>query len=143
MSDASKKKRIRLSKLLQELLGQPVSIKNLTDKEIADLVEGYAVMSNGEALATKLMQLAVQGKEWAVQIVLERTEGRAVQAAKEDGSDRTTEEKLDHVTAQHLNSLAKRFVKPDEQEDRSEPENVATGPASKLLDLHKDGAGGS
>lgn len=147
-------KKIVLSKLLRDLLGRPVSIKNLSAKEVSELVEGFQVMNNGEALAEKLMQLAVQGKEWAIAIVLERTEGRAVQAAKEDGSDKTTEERLDYITTQHLNSLAKRHVErqQDEQpiapvhepaEVGSRPQNVSAGPASKLLGLRKDGPDGS
>ena len=147
-------KKIILSKLLKDLLGKPVSIKNLSAAEISELVEGFQVMSNGEALAEKLMQLATLGKEWAIQIVLERTEGRAVQAAKEDGSDKTTEERLDYITTQHLNSLAKRHLERQQDEQRlppppepaevgGEPQNVAAGPASKLLGLRKDGPNSS
>lgn len=139
---AQQNKRVVLSKMLRDLLGQPVSVKNLSKAEIDNLVEGHQVMSNGEALAQKLMEMAVQGKEWAISLVLERTEGKAVQATKEDGSDRTTEERLNNITAKHLNSLTAAYVAdPQPEADPAAAAPVADGadrPASRLLGLPRN-----
>lgn len=124
---AKDSKKAKLSAMLKELLNKPVSIANMSPEEIASLAEGYHTFNNGEALAAKIMQLATMGREWAVQVVLERTEGRAVQGAKEDGTDRSTEEKLDDITMKHLNAIAKRSAVVQEVKHVADEHGDAAG----------------
>jgi hypothetical protein len=157
MSETNGKKRrdAKLSRWLKELLGRnaPIEIQ-----DIDELADGQPGKTNAEALAEIIVREAVVNKErWAIELIADRTEGKPVQAVKNDEGDRTTEERIADVTVAHLNQLAGSVGKPggagDGQRphagtgepaepphpDRADPGDRAPRPARPLLDLPPDG----
>lgn len=148
MSDSAKKRRdTKLSKWLKELLG-----RNAPEvfQDIQELAEGYPGKTNAEVIAEKVIEAARDGKQWAIELVHDRTEGKPVQAVKPDEGDRTTEERIEDVTVHHLNDLARKLATvgagPDPESDDSgadrdqaRPATDAPGAARNPLDLPEDG----
>jgi hypothetical protein len=156
MSDEKRKRRdAKLSRWLKEILGRsaPIDVQS-----IDELAEGNPGKTNAEVLAEIVVREAVVNKErWAIELIADRTEGKPVSAAKDEGGDRTTEERIADVTVAHLNDLAARVGKPpvrsdDERADagaaepaerpdadRPRPRDRTAPPARGLLDLPPDG----
>ena len=150
-----KRRDTKLSKWLRELLGRNAPIEF---QDQAELLAGEPGKTNAEIIAEAVVAAAREGKQWAIELVHDRTEGKPVQAVKADEGDRSVEERITDVTVQHLNDLAARFAdagpapagpvgadsdaQPDDPEphaDAAGPGHTATAPARKLLDLPKDG----
>lgn len=144
MAKASERK--KLSTLLRELLGKraPMDLLKEIDPDLVTQMEaGVPAPTLAELVAKKVVRLALDPQkqsQWAVELVFDRTEGKAVQGAamKDDGRD--TEKRLSDLTTEHLNSLAATYAKSAKpRRPEAEPQAEASGPASKLLDLRKDG----
>jgi hypothetical protein len=143
--------RAKLVDTMKVMLGERATVKLLNEIDpglIASIRAGTPVPTLAELLVDKVIKLALDPKranQWAVELIFDRVEGKSVkgQAIREDG--RQIEERLDEITTEHLNSLAAQFAKnePGELVERRNIEDRTPGPASKLLDLHKDRAAGS
>ncbi len=152
-----KRRDTKLSKWLRELLGRNAPIEF---QDQAELLAGEPGKTNAEIIAEAVVAAAREGKQWAIELVHDRTEGKPVQAIKPDEGDRSVEERINDVTVQHLNDLAVRFAdggsgaapagpvgadsvaEPDDPESdahATRPGDTAAAPARKLLDLPKDG----
>ena len=150
-----KRRDTKLSKWLRELLGKNAPIEF---QDQAELLSGEPGKTNAEIIAEAVVAAAREGKQWAIELVHDRTEGKPVQAIKPDDGDRSVEERINDVTVQHLNDLAAKLgnagdpppapvgadsvAEPDDPEphaDPSGPGHAAAAPARKLLDLPKDG----
>lgn len=151
---ARKRRDTKLSKWLRELLGRNAPI-DFQDQ--AELLAGEPGKTNAEVIAEAVVAAAREGKQWAIELVHDRTEGKPVQAVKADEGDRSVEERINDVTVQHLNDLAAKLgnigdspapplsADPQPEPDAPEPHANAAGsghpaaaPAHKLLDLPKD-----
>jgi hypothetical protein len=93
----------------------------------------------GELLVRKILRLALSSEkanQWAVELVFDRLEGRAGTAAPPVDTGRVIEDRLDGVTTDHLNSLAK-IAGAEADEELAEG---ADRPTAKLLEMsaHRD-----
>lgn len=150
--------RIKLSKLLKDGLEK---VADASHQKLNEVTNQMTTLTNGEVFRDKIIELALQGKEWAANLLVERVEGKAPVADKQaDGGD--VESRLEDVTIHHLNALAgfgqqqSAVSQPAASEDGGvgkEPASSGTGdkPArrpSRLLDLPSNrarrpkGAGG-
>ena len=144
----SNTERTQLLGIIKKMLGERASmelLKEVAPDIIPELKNGTPVPVVAELLVNKVVRLALDPKksnQWAVELIFDRVEGKAVQGRpiREDG--RVLEDRLDEVTATHLNSIAAKFAKQaaSELSSRGEAENKPAGPAAKLLDLHKNRA---
>lgn len=91
----------QLTKVLRRLLGQT------PPRELMD-VEGVGqVATNAEALGAVILREALAGRQWAVEMMRDQTEGKPVRAAQVNNADNETEKMLDRVGQAQLNALAK------------------------------------
>lgn len=162
-SEPKKRRDTKLSKWLRELLGRNAPIEF---QEQAELLAGEPGKTNAEVIAEAVLAAAREGKQWAIELVHDRTEGKPVQAIKPDEGDRSVEERINDVTVQHLNDLANGLAAklgdsgggntggsqpvtvgadpaaesddPEPDADAAGPGHPAAAPARKLLDLPKD-----
>lgn len=137
--------KVLLSERLEAYLGQKASRELIeeVDKELLkELTPGAPMPKIADMIVHRLVKSALSGKEWALQAVYDRMEGKApigVQA-KDDG--RALEDKLDGITTQHLNTLASSVTGKGEADDQ------AAHPAGRLPpargnDLYQDQPGDS
>lgn len=141
--------RTRLSDALREMLGQKASVqlvKEVAPELMNQLTAGKSLPTIAELLVKKVVGMALDPKrqcQWAVELIFDRMEGKAVQGAAVREDARITEEKLDDLTAEHLNSIAAEFSKDAARElAGSDAEDAAHRPAADDLDLPDDGADG-
>jgi hypothetical protein len=93
----------QLSVILKRMLGESPPPALLT--EIQGVEEAG---TNAEVLAAVIMSQAIAGKQWAVELVRDQTEGKPQRAAQEGNAPKETEDFLDRVGKNHLNEIAKR-----------------------------------
>lgn len=62
-------------------------------------------MSNAERIMRLLVDKAVQGQQYALEMVLDRYEGKAVRAQQVNTQDQTVEEHIDRQKVALLNGL--------------------------------------
>ena len=102
-------------------------------------------ISKFELLNRRLVDLAITNPakyQWAVQLIFDRTEGRAAQSATDpEDSSRDFDSKLSRIGKQHLQTFVPTSVIRNAQ-DSDEAKVVAPGPASAILDLPDDRSGG-
>lgn len=65
------------------------------------------VGSNAEALAAVVMRLALEGKQWAVEMVRDQSEGKPQRGVQVDDTGPKVESFLDRISTARLNDLAK------------------------------------
>jgi hypothetical protein len=65
------------------------------------------IATNAEALAAIIWREALAGRQWAVEMVRDQTEGKPVRAAQINSGESEIEEMLDAVGKTRLNKLAK------------------------------------
>lgn len=146
-----KRRDTKLSLWLKQILGKAAPIEF---QIINDLAEGDPGRTNAEVVAEKVVEAAREGKQWAIELCYDRTEGKPAQSAKADVDDTRVEERINDVTKQHLTILAEKLGAPisahtvpvaEESDDgrRDHPGQRAAGPARSILDLPKDEAGDS
>lgn len=63
--------------------------------------------NNAELLAAIIMREAHGGRQWAVEMIRDQTEGKPIRAAQVNNSEQEIEDQLDRVSADALNRLAK------------------------------------
>lgn len=63
-------------------------------------------MSNAEVLTRLLVDKALQGNQFALEMVLDRYEGKPVRAQTVQSADTSIEEQIDKASVALLNSLA-------------------------------------
>lgn len=141
----------RLSDILKGMLGKKATAELLREVDpdlLTRLRAGMETPTVAELVAKKIIRLAMDPKksnQWAVELILDRMEGRSPKAPplREDAG--VTEEKLDALTAEHLNSIASSFARDSAagNDGKAEPpaEETTDGPAAKLLGLSKDKIG--
>lgn len=64
--------------------------------------------TNAELIGAVVMREAHAGKQWAIEMVRDQTEGKPVRAAQVNNSEGEIEDQLDRVSAAALNRLAKK-----------------------------------
>lgn len=91
----------QLSVILKRMLGEnaPPALLGLEGVE--------KIVTNAELLAAVVMGQAVAGKQWAVEMVRDQTEGKPQRAAQEGNAQNETEGFLDRVGQSRLNDIAK------------------------------------
>jgi hypothetical protein len=151
-----KRRDTKLSKWLKEILGKNAPIEFQIED---DLLSGHPGRTNAEVIADAVIAEARKGKQWAIEVVYDRTEGKPVQAIKQDDGDRTFEERITDVTVKHLNDIAAHrsapAAKPPVGADSPPPDDAGTAepaavagerparPARDFLDLPQNGVGDS
>ena len=73
------------------------------------MAEGEAGFTAAEVLAHKVMSRAIDpdtNNKWAIEMILDRTEGKPVSAEKKSDEGRHIEERLDNITKGYLNEMA-------------------------------------
>jgi hypothetical protein len=92
----------QLSKVLKRMLGERVPVELLSIQGVTQL------MTNAEALASIVMAQALAGKQWAVEMIRDQSEGKPVRAAQENNHAASeTETFLDRIGVARLNELTK------------------------------------
>lgn len=95
--------------------------------------QGIAGFTAAEVMAHKVMSLAIapeKANRWAIEMILDRTEGKPVSAEKKTDEGRHIERRLDEVTAAHLNEITEGVVstriggKSAQPEKEGEPDKV-------------------
>lgn len=141
--------KVKLTEHIKSLLGQRATGELLKEVDPALLAEMQAdaeMPTLAALVAKKVIRLALdpqKSHQWAVELIMDRTEGRAVQGAppKEDG--RIIQEKLDNLTREHINSLTTKFAEVTaasvKEFEESQPSDDDAGPAARLLDLPRNG----
>lgn len=139
---AAKQERELLTKLLRHRLTDPCPPSQLPPAMQAAMSPGQKAPTYGDAIVFQLMDAAMQGREWAIEQVLDRTEGKPVQAVRQEDVDRTTNEMLNDVTTQLLNKFAanKPAAKSGASSQTVSSDPSAGSPATRLLHLSKNGA---
>jgi hypothetical protein len=137
--------KIKLAETLKELLGQIASAKLLAEVDpelLKELTAGKTAPTIAELVVKKVIRLALDPKtqcQWAIELIFERVEGKAVQGSplREDG--RMIEDRLDDITREHLNSLAATFAKQATNDLITD--NAGTEEPTKGTPLAPDDAG--
>lgn len=132
-----------LTKLLRSKLSEPCPPKLLPPTMQAAMKVGGKTPTYGDAVVHQLLEAAVVDKrEWAIEQILDRTEGKPVQAIRQEDSDRTTGEMLNDVTLKLLNRFASGIAPAKPAVNGSRPADVEAAPTgsptSRLLFLPKD-----
>lgn len=65
-------------------------------------------MSNAEVLTRGLVAAALEGKQFAIEAVLDRYEGKPVRANQVQTADTTVEEQIDRQSVALLNQIAEK-----------------------------------
>ena len=95
----------QISRVLKRLLGE-------APPELVEYgVSGGSVPTNAEALAAVILKAALDGKQWAVELIRDGTEGKPIRAAQVNTSGAEVEEQLDRISTMRLNELAKVLTK--------------------------------
>jgi hypothetical protein len=102
MSDKKRKDR-KLSHWLKVKLGSPAPMEY---QDVQSMAEGKPQKLVGEVIADNIAREAMKGERWAIELSYDRTEGKPIQAVKEDTGERSVEERIEDVTKHHLNELA-------------------------------------
>jgi hypothetical protein len=139
------------SDALKRILGERVSVEflQLYPEMVDAMAEGEPAPTWNDLITRKIVAAAADPKktnQWAIEMILERVEGRAVQGEPASDGGRAIEERLDDITQRHLNDLAAQFVESGglaSSAASGEPAAAADGPASKLMGLPGNRAGGS
>lgn len=152
MATVQKKLRQKLSDLIRQMLGERASIKLLKEIDedlVKELAAGKTVPTIAELLTQKIIKHALDPKEknqWAIELILDRVEGKPGLGVAARPEDRVIEEQLDAITTEHLNAIASKYAKRKASDELAGPtgiEDTAAGPAARLLDLSKDGPAGA
>lgn len=91
----------QLSAVLKRMLGDAPPSELLAVGGITQ------VGSNAEALAAVVMRLALEGKQWAVEMVRDQSEGKPQRGVQVDDTGPKVESFLDRISTARLNDLAK------------------------------------
>lgn len=84
-------------------------IKNILAEVAADRYqEDGTRMSNAEVLTRGLVAAALEGKQFAIEAVLDRYEGKPVRANQVQTADTTVEEQIDRQSVALLNQIAEK-----------------------------------
>ena len=102
VSDRGGETGTQLSRVLKRLLGETAPT------ELMGAVGLSRVATNAEAVAAVVMREALAGKQWAVEMVRDQTEGKPVRAAQINSNEAEIEDQLDRVSTAALNQIAKR-----------------------------------
>lgn len=92
----------QLSRVLKRMLGE-------TPPPALLEVDGVGrVATNAEALAAVIQREAFAGRQWAVEMWRDQTEGKPVRAAQLNNNEQEVEDQLDRVSTAALNRLAEK-----------------------------------
>jgi hypothetical protein len=92
----------QLSRVLKRMLGEAPPSVLLS-------VDGIGrVGTNAEALGAIIQREAFAGKQWAVEMWRDQTEGKPVRAAQVNNTDQEVEDQLDRVSTAALNRLTQK-----------------------------------
>jgi hypothetical protein len=85
---------------------------------------GGPQLTYAQVIALQTIQAAAAGKEWAIQMVRDTTEGKPGAMVKDEGGDRQIDERLDDNLSKHLNGLlgAGGDAGADAPDQRDDPE---------------------
>lgn len=91
----------QLSRILKKMLGQR------PPAELMDIEGVGEAATNAEMLAAVIVREALAGKQWAVEMVRDQTEGKPVRAAQMNNNESEIEDMLDRVSTNKLNQFTK------------------------------------
>lgn len=149
-----KRKDTKVSRWLKRRLADPAPIEF---QDIDAMAGGAPQKLVGEVIAENVTREAMKGERWAIELTFDRSEGKPIQAVKDDASDRSVEERLEDVTRHHLNQLALAAggeplaaavgadsldagdADRERDERRADPGDDRPGTTRGLLDLPRDG----
>jgi hypothetical protein len=100
----------KLGDYLKQMIGKPAPVDMLDGWQdiINEMAEGKQAPAIAELIAMKVLKAAVdpnRPNQWAVELVFDRVDGKAIQQASGESRD-VIEERLDDISRQHLNDLA-------------------------------------
>lgn len=139
--------RRKLTHLMKEMLGKNATaelMKEVAPEMLEQLRPNDTLPTIADLLVGKIVKLALDPKksnQWAVEIIYDRVEGRAIQGEppREDG--RVHEERLRDIGRTQLNAIAAQFTQDEPGRlGGAEAKDEPAGPARKLLDLSKNRA---
>lgn len=140
----------KLTQLMKEMLGKNATaelMREIAPEMLAELRPDDTVPTIAQLLVGKIVRLALDPKksnQWAVEIIWDRVEGRAIQGEPPRDDGRAHEEKLRDIDRAHLNAIAAQFTADEPGRlAGAEAEDEPAGPAQKLLDLSKNRAAGA
>jgi hypothetical protein len=96
--------RTQLSSILKRMLGEQVPQELL---DLSGIKTTGDIATCGEALGAIIMRQALEGRQWAVEIIRDQTEGKPVRAAQVSKDDGEVEQMLDRVSMKRLDKLVK------------------------------------
>lgn len=159
MPDPKPDKKIRKKSLRADLnaklkaaLGHTATVellKVVNPKLLEQLRAGVQMPRVADLLVDKIIKLALdpaKANQWAVELVWDRSEGRAVAGQAPENDGRKIEDRLNVISKEHLNAIATQFSTEKWQKAEEENRNQATadpapGLPPGLLDLPSHGAG--
>ena len=136
-----KKRSQKVSDVIKQLLQSEADDKLIETvcPEMAGEFAGISTPTIAELLAQKIVVMALDHKkpnEWAVTMVLDRAEGKAVQGDKPNAADEIIEDKLTRASTQHINHISKAVIGSLCNGDGDESEDVSDRPtASDDVDM--------
>ena len=140
-----KKKELRISDHIRAILEEQATVE-LLEQVAPELLASTAKKdfpTLSRLLADKIVIAAIDKKksnEWAVQMVVERLEGKAVQGEKINDTDDAVEEQLTRAGTEHINHIAAQLNITADSDEPGAAEGVPDRlSAAKDLDLPADG----
>lgn len=141
-----KKRAQKLSRVLKARAGEEAP-SAFQDYEA--MGEGGGKLTWNDVIAQQILKAAAEGKQWAIEMYRDQTEGKPAQAKPDEGGDRSADERLESNLAHHLNRLVGPSPErvgaepvapaPGVDEDDADVAEIPAAPARGLLDLPKDG----
>lgn len=130
---------VRLARMIRAKLGEKAKL----DIQINEMAEGYVQKTNGEMLVDKLVEKALEGKDWAIKLIAEYVEGKPAVTQRSEDSDRAAEQRLRELTVEHLNHIAEQLGGGESGDSASAGARTDAQPADSLDDAaDADPAGG-
>ena len=148
MASPSKELKAALSSRLKSVLGESATLELLREVDpslAAGLKAGTPMPTLADLVVRKVTRLAMDpnaSNQWAVEMVWDRIEGKAVQGEIPTDSGRQIEERLDTISRDHLNAIAADIARARESA-AADADVRSDGPTARLLDLSRNRAGDS
>lgn len=134
----------KLNERLSAYLGQQATrklIEEIDPKLLDQMKAGDSLPKIADLIVHEVVKMALRGKEWAIQLVYDRMEGKTPvgNQARDDG--RGLEDKLDGITTAHLNAYSESIIKERRSPDPEAEKEADRRSAADGMDMPADPAG--
>lgn len=129
-------KREKLADLIRDYIGRPAPVEMLDgwDEALQRMAEGEPAPKIAELIVMKVLKAAsdpARSNQWAVELVFDRVDGKAIAASSGEGRDEI-EDRLDDLSRRHLDDLARLCVASSEA-GAAQAEDGAAGQVANPL----------